>query len=137
MMHRRAIAMRWSRSCRRSPRPKCTLYIYIVYRREVQAMMILSLIAVFLVAVTMGLSLAHALEFPGKARLAEPTYRAVQAIYYPGFTIGGLVGEFGALIALPAMLLLTSAGSKDFWWTAAALAFLLTAHLTYWFVTHP
>ena len=51
--------------------------------------------SLLLVAVTMGLSLAHALEFPGKLRLDEPTYRAVQAIYYPGFTIGGLVGEFG------------------------------------------
>jgi hypothetical protein len=99
--------------------------------------MILSLLAVFLVAVTMGLSLAHALEFPGKARLAEPTYRAVQAIYYPGFTIGGLVGEFGALITLPVLLALTPVDIQAFWWTAASLVFLVLAHLTYWFVTHP
>jgi hypothetical protein len=100
-------------------------------------MMMLSLIAVFLVAVTMGLSLAHALEFPGKARLAEPAYRAVQAIYYPGFTIGGLVGEFGALIVLPVLLALTPAGTERFWWTATSLGLLVLAHLTYWFVTHP
>jgi hypothetical protein len=97
----------------------------------------LSLITVALVAVTMGLSLAHALEFPGKARLAEPTYRAVQAIYYPGFTIGGLVGEFGALMALPILLMLTPVGTDAFWWTAASLGFLVLAHLTYWIVTHP
>ena len=100
-------------------------------------MMMLSLVAVFLVAVTMGLSLAHALEFPGKVRLAEPTYRAVQAIYYPGFTIGGLIGEFGALIVLPVLLVLTPAGTKQFWWTAASFGLLVLAHLTYWFVTHP
>lgn len=49
----------------------------------------LSVLSLLLLAVTMGLSLAHALERPGKLRLVEPTYRAVQAIYYPGFTIGG------------------------------------------------
>lgn len=96
----------------------------------------LAVISAFLVAVTFGLALAHALEFPGKARLDESTYRAVQAIYYPGFTIGGLVGEFGALISLPVLLLVTPPGSRQFWWTALALAFLLAAHLTYWFFTH-
>jgi hypothetical protein len=49
----------------------------------------------------MGLSLAHALEFPGKKRLDEKQYKAVQTIYYPGFTIGGMVGEFGGLTGLP------------------------------------
>jgi hypothetical protein len=99
--------------------------------------MILSLVALLLVAVTMGLAFAHALEFPGKLRLDEPTYRAVQAIYYPGFTIGGLVGEFGGMLVLAALLMLTPTGSLGFWWTAAALGWLLIAHATYWLVTHP
>ncbi|TIX44521.1 MAG: DUF1772 domain-containing protein, partial [Mesorhizobium sp.] len=51
-----------------------------------RALMIATLL---LVAVSMALSLAHALELPGKLRLKEATYRSVQAIYYPGFTIGG------------------------------------------------
>jgi hypothetical protein len=97
----------------------------------------LSLLALVLVAVTMGLALAHALEFPGKLRLDEETYRAVQAIYYPGFTIGGLIGEFGALLLLPVLLFLTPFGSDRFWWIAAAFALLVVGHLTYWFVTHP
>jgi hypothetical protein len=42
-----------------------------------------------LAAVTMALSLAHALELPGKLRLGKEQYLAVQPIYYPGFTIGG------------------------------------------------
>ncbi len=98
---------------------------------------ILPVIALLLLAVTMGLSLAHALEFPGKLRLDEPTYRAVQAIYYPGFTIGGLVGEFGSMLVLAALLMLTPMNSERFWWSAAALGLLLLGHTTYWFVTHP
>lgn len=101
------------------------------------AMSAFSLLALLLVAVTMGLALAHALEFPGKTRLDEPTYRAVQAIYYPGFTIGGLIGEFGGMLALAVLLFLTPAATERFWWTAAALGFLLAAHAVYWAVTHP
>lgn len=97
----------------------------------------LTLIALVLVAVTMGLAFAHALEFPGKLRLDEETYRAVQAIYYPGFTIGGLIGEFGALLLLPVLLFLTPFGTERFWWIAAAFVFLLAGHATYWLVTHP
>jgi hypothetical protein len=97
----------------------------------------LSVLALLLVAVTMGLSLAHALEFPGKLRLDEPTYRAVQAIYYPGFTIGGLVGEFGSMLLLAVLLFLTPMNTDRFWWTAAAFALLVVGHGTYWFVTHP
>lgn len=100
-------------------------------------LMSLSVLALLLVAVTMGLSLAHALEFPGKLRLDEPTYRAVQAIYYPGFTIGGLVGEFGGMLALVALLVVTPANTQRFWWTTAALGLLLAGHAIYWTVTHP
>lgn len=97
----------------------------------------LYVLALLLVAVTMGLSLAHALEFPGKLRLDEPTYRGVQAIYYPGFTIGGLVGELGSLVVLAVLLFLVPVESERFWWTAAALALLVACHATYWVVTHP
>jgi len=97
----------------------------------------LSVLALFLLAVTMGLSLAHALEFPGKLRLDEPTYRAVQAIYYPGFTVGGLVGEFGSMLVLLVLLVLTPASTERFWWTALAFGALMAGHATYWIVTHP
>jgi hypothetical protein len=50
-------------------------------------------------AVAMALSLAHALEFPGKLRLGKDAYLAVQQIYYPGFTFGGFVGELAAAIS--------------------------------------
>jgi hypothetical protein len=97
--------------------------------------MSLSILALLLVAVTMGLSLAHALEFPGKLRLDEPTYRAVQAIYYPGFTVGGLIGEFGGMLALATLLAVTPAGARG--WIAAALVLMLAGHAVYWIVTHP
>ena len=97
----------------------------------------LSVLGVLLVAVTMGLALAHALEFPGKLRLDEESYRDVQAIYYPGFTIGGLVGEAGALLLLPVLLFLLPFSTDRFWWTAAALGCLVAGHAIYWVVTHP
>lgn len=74
----------------------------------------LSVLGLLLVTVTMGLSLAHALEFPGKLRLDEPTYRAVPAIYFPGFTIGGLVGELGGMLVLAVLLFLTPTSTERF-----------------------
>jgi hypothetical protein len=52
-------------------------------------MLALQVVTVLLIATTMSLALAHVLELPGKLRLDQQTYLAVQTIYYPGFTIGG------------------------------------------------
>ncbi len=97
----------------------------------------LYVVSMFLLAVTMGLALAHALEFPGKLRLDEPTYRAVQAIYYPGFTIGGLIGEFGAMLVVPVLLYLSPSETGRSELVIIALASLLACHAIYWTVTHP
>jgi hypothetical protein len=115
------------------------MYIVLVSGTKDDGVMItnLSLAALLLVAITMGLSLAHTLEFPGKLRLDESTYRAVQAIYYPGFTIGGLVGEVGSMLVLGALLILVPTGTERFWWVGAALGFVLIGHASYWAVTHP
>jgi hypothetical protein len=91
---------------------------------------VLQVVAVILVAVALTFALAHAAELPGKMRLSKEAYLAVQPIYYPGFTIGGLVGEFGGMIAVLALLLFTSSRSAAFWLTAAALASLVTMHLS-------
>jgi hypothetical protein len=93
--------------------------------------------ALFLVAVAMALPLAHALELPGKRRLEKETYLAMQPVYYPGFTIGGAVGEFGGIVATLVLLVLTPLNSGAFWWVAAALAALLAMHAAYWILTHP
>jgi len=47
-------------------------------------------------------------------RLDKDTYKAVQSIYYPGFTIGGAIGEAGGTLALIRLLLLTPGASADF-----------------------
>lgn len=100
-------------------------------------MQFLTILSLLLVAVTMVTSLAHALEWPGKRRLGEAAYKTTQAIYYPGFTFGGLFGEFGGMISLAVLLYLTPAGTSRFWWTAAALLLMLAAHAVYWLMTHP
>jgi hypothetical protein len=97
----------------------------------------LQVVTIVLAAVGMGLSLAHALELPGKLRLGKDAYLAVQTIYYPGFTIGGMFGEVGAMLATFALMLLTPRGTPAFWLTLAALACLLIEHGVYWMVTHP
>jgi hypothetical protein len=66
-------------------------------------MRVLTILALLLVAIAFGLSLAHALELPGKLRLEESAYRTVQQIYYPGFTVGG-AAEPLSILALAALL---------------------------------
>jgi hypothetical protein len=94
-------------------------------------------LTVVLVASTMGLALAHALEWPGKLRLDREQYLTVQPIYYPGFTIGGGVAEAGGILATLALLLMTSRGSAQFWLIAGALAALIVTHLIFWVMTQP
>jgi Domain of unknown function (DUF1772) len=97
---------------------------------------ILQVATVFLVAVAMALALAHALELPGKLRLDRDAYLAVQTIYYPGFTFGGL-GEGLGIIATLVLLLLTPTGTTAFRWTLVGFVALVAMHAIYWIVTHP
>jgi hypothetical protein len=96
----------------------------------------LEVIAVVLVGVAMALSLAHALELPGKMRLGREPYLAVQTIYYPGFTIGGGVGEAGGLLATVALLLAGPDGTR-FWLILAAIAALAMVQAVFWTMTQP
>src|SRR5918992_4637774 len=97
--------------------------------------LIIQVVTVFLVAVAMSLSLAHALELPGKMRLDRDTYVAVQAIYYPGFTYGGL-GEGLGMVATLVLLFVTPRSSAAWWWTLTAFVLLLAMHAVYWLLTH-
>ena len=90
-----------------------------------------------LVAAAMALALAHALELPGKIRLDKEAYDAVQPIYYPGFTVGGGIGEAGGTISTIILLVLTPLGSADFWLTLMALLGLIGMQAVYWLLTHP
>lgn len=60
----------------------------------------------------------------------------MQTIYYPGFTIGGLVAEAGSLLLL-LVLLLHPFGTLRFWWLAVEFGALLLLHAIYWLVIHP
>jgi hypothetical protein len=97
----------------------------------------LQVLSVCLVAVAMSLALAHALELPGKMRLDKDVYLATQPIYYPGFTIGGGIGEGGGMVATLILLLLTPRASAEFRWTLLAFLVLVAMYLAYWVFTHP
>jgi hypothetical protein len=96
----------------------------------------LQVLTILAVSIAMALSLAHALEFPGKLRLSRETYLDMQMIYYPGFTIGGMVGEAGGLLATLALLWATE-NAVAWRLILAALFCLLVMHAVYWLVTHP
>ena len=100
-------------------------------------LLIVQVVSVFMVSVAMSMALAHALELPGKLRLDKPTYTAVQAIYYPGFTIGGGLGEGLGMVATLILLVMTPTGTLAFWWTLIGFLALVAMHGVYWIVTHP
>ena len=96
---------------------------------------LLQIVTLTLITVALSLSLAHALELPGKMRLDRKTY-VVQGIYYPGFTVGGGAGESGSTIAILLLLFLTP-GGNEFWLTFIALLGLIAMQAVYWLITHP
>jgi hypothetical protein len=93
-------------------------------------------LTLLLVAIGMATVLAHVMELPGKLRLGQESYAAVQPIYYPGFTVAGAVGEAGGLVAT-LVLAVWWVGSPGFWLVLAAFLSLLVMHAIYWLVTHP
>ena len=97
---------------------------------------IFPLACLLLVAIAMALSLAHVAELPGKMRLDRATYFAVQQIYYPGFTIGGIAEPLGAL-AILALLVFAPPPGPRLWWAVVALVSLVAMQLVFWFVTQP
>jgi len=92
-------------------------------------------VVLFFALVAMIPGVAHALELPGKLRLSRDAYFAVQPIYYPGFTIAGLAEPI-AVVAGLVCLVVTPAGTTDFWLTLIAVLALAGMHAVYWLVTH-
>jgi hypothetical protein len=97
---------------------------------------VMQVVAAVLVGVALVPALAHALELPGKKRLTQDAYLAVQTIYYPGFTIAG-IAEPLSLISTIILLFLTPPGTVDFWLTLVAVLGLLGMQVVYWLITHP
>ncbi|THK36190.1 DUF1772 domain-containing protein [Ensifer sp. MPMI2T] len=96
----------------------------------------LQVLTITVVAVAMALALAHALELPGKLRLAKEQYFTIQPIYYPGFTFGGAAEPLGLLLSA-ILLFLTPPGTLAFWLIASAFIGLLAMQAIYWILTHP
>lgn len=97
---------------------------------------VLQIVTTLVLSVAMTMSLAHALEFPGKMSLSKEDYFAVQKIYYPGFTYAGAT-EPVAIILLGTLLFFTPRGTSGFWLTTLALLGATVMHAVYWLVTHP
>jgi hypothetical protein len=97
---------------------------------------VLQVFSVIIVVLALVPALAHALELPGKLRLAQDAYFAVQPIYYPGFTVAG-IAEPVAIVCTALLLFVTPRASADFWLALAALAALVGMHAVYWIFTHP
>jgi hypothetical protein len=92
--------------------------------------------ALLLTSVAMGVSLAHVLEWPGKRRLSRDQYFAVQAIYYPGFTIGGIAEPLSIAVVL-VLLVTTPFATRAFWLVALSLAALIVVQAVFWLITQP
>jgi hypothetical protein len=67
---------------------------------------VVEIVTALIVAVVMAMSLAHALEFPGKRRLDRDGYFAAQTIYYPGFSVAG-ISEPLSIVLVFVLLLMT------------------------------
>ncbi len=98
-------------------------------------MPVLEIVAILLTAVVMSLSLAHALELPGKLRLNREAYLTTQAIYYPGFTFGGIAEPLAVIAVL--LLLSTSPVGTRFWLLLLSLVALAAVQVIFWFWVQP
>src|SRR5947209_2313441 len=96
----------------------------------------IQLVVLLLVVVSMSMSLAHALELPGKVRLDKETYIAVQAIYYPGFTIAG-AAEPLSIVASFVLLFMERKKTLAFSLTLIAIVALIAMHAIFWLITQP
>lgn len=95
----------------------------------------LQIVSVLLVSVAMALAAAHALELPGKLKLDPDHYNATQSIYYPAFTLTGLLGEAAGLGSILLLALATPTESASLRWTIAAFFALSAMHGAYWTIT--
>jgi hypothetical protein len=98
---------------------------------------LLLILALILIAVAMGLPLAHAFEMPGKLRLDQASYGTVQTIYYPGFFVAGVIGELGGLIVLAILFFQSPIQTELSWLLIAAFLLLLASDAIYWLFIFP
>jgi hypothetical protein len=100
------------------------------------SMALYEIVTVLVIAIAMALSLAHALEAPGKMRLSREHYLAAQTIYYPGFTWGGVSEPLG-FVLLAILAFLTPIATAQFWLIVGAAASLAAMQAVFWSMTQP
>jgi hypothetical protein len=98
---------------------------------------IFQVLVLFLLALAMACSVAHALELPGKLRLPQQIYLYVQSIYFPGFTFVGGIAEVVGTIAALVLAAWTPRHNVAFPLTLVAAFAMLFSELVFWFVTQP
>lgn len=98
---------------------------------------VLEILATIMVAIVMGMTLAHALELPGKSRLTREQYFVVQAIYYPGFTIAGAAEPLAVLLLVALTVLVPTQRGVQFALIATALIAIILVHVIFWTMTQP
>lgn len=95
---------------------------------------VLCLIALVLVALSLGPALAHLLELPAKLALGREDYFVVQGIY-SGWSLLGIV-VIGALAATLGLAVALRA-ERGFGWALAAFLCLAAAQALFWLLTYP
>jgi len=98
---------------------------------------LLQVLCIILTAIAMASSVAHAIELPGELQLSVEPYYVVQSIYYPGFTVGGMIGEPAAIVATVMLLLFASPNGAAFWLAAGALFALAGMQGLFWWRVQP
>lgn len=97
---------------------------------------VLQALCLVLVACVMAFTLAHAAELPGKMRLDKPEYLAIQPIYHPGYTLGG-ISEPLAILALAALVYRVHADGGNVLLPVACLVLAIAVQIVFWLAVHP
>ncbi|MFD1675317.1 DUF1772 domain-containing protein [Alicyclobacillus fodiniaquatilis] len=97
----------------------------------------LTFIGILCASLTLGLTLTHVLEIPGKRQLNGAEWLTVQRTFYGGFAIVGAICEIlGLIICVVSVLLIIKHRRALIVYLTASLCFLGTL-LSYWFGNRP
>ena len=98
---------------------------------------ILRFIGILCAALTLGLTVTHVLEIPGKRELSGEMWLIVQHSFYGGFAIIGGVAEVLGFITTIAILFLTWKNRRIFFLTLVGAFGFMSTLLTYWIGNRP
>lgn len=97
----------------------------------------LRFVSLICAALTLGLTLTHLLELPGKRGLTGAEWLTIQHTFYGGFAIIGGIAEILGLITTIGILFLVYRRRATFFLTLVGAVCLLGTLLAYWFGNRP